>query len=78
MLFVFFGAIVAITFGAMHRGSVYEDERAKTRTAKLKTAREEWNTKLNQYGWVNKEKGVAHIPIHRAMHRLVLRGSNFA
>ncbi|MGI8957233.1 MAG: hypothetical protein ACR2II_10020 [Chthoniobacterales bacterium] len=67
VLFVFFGAIVAITFGAMHRGSVYEDERAKTRTEKLKTAREEWNAKLNHYGWVDKDKGVAHIPIDRAM-----------
>jgi len=67
VLFIFFGAIVAITFGAMHRGSTYEDERAKTRAEKLKTAREEWNTKLNNYGWVDKEKGVAHIPVHRAM-----------
>ncbi|MEO8045224.1 MAG: hypothetical protein ABI674_09990 [Spartobacteria bacterium] len=67
VLFVFFGAIVAITFGAMHRGSAYEDERAKTRTEKLKTAREDWDTKLNKYGWVDKEKGVAHIPVHRAM-----------
>jgi hypothetical protein len=67
VLFVFFGAIVAITFGAMHRGSNYEEERAKTRAEKLKTAREEWNTKLNNYGWVDKEKGVAHIPIRRAM-----------
>ena len=66
-LFVFFGAIVAITFGAMHRGSTYEDERAKTRAEKLKSAREEWNTKLNNYGWVDKDKGVAHIPIQRAM-----------
>ncbi|MEO7724652.1 MAG: hypothetical protein ABIU29_08205 [Chthoniobacterales bacterium] len=67
VLFVFFGAIVAITFGAMHRGSAYEDDRAKTRTEKLKTAREEWDTKLNKYGWVDKEKGVAHIPVQRAM-----------
>ena len=67
VLFVFFGAIVAITFGAMHRGSNYEEERAKTRAEKLKTAREEWNTKLNNYGWVDKGKGVAHIPIQRAM-----------
>ncbi len=67
VLFVFFGAIVAITFAVMPRGSSYEDERAKVRTEKLKTAREEWNSKLDRYGWVDKEKGVAHIPIHRAM-----------
>jgi hypothetical protein len=66
-LFVFFGAIVAITFGAFQRGSSYEQERAANRTEKLKTAREEWNAKLNGYGWVDKGKGVAHIPIDRAM-----------
>ncbi len=67
VLFVFFGAIVAIAFGAMHRGSTYEDERAKTRAEKLKTAREEWGKTLTSYGWVDKGKGVAHIPIARAM-----------
>jgi hypothetical protein len=67
VLFVFFGAIVALTFTAMRRGSDYEDKRADERATKLKTAREEWNAKLNQYGWVDKEKGVAHIPIQRAM-----------
>ena len=34
VLFVFFGAIVAIAFGAMRRGSAYEDQRAKTRDGK--------------------------------------------
>ena len=62
-LFVSFGAIVAVTFGAMHRGSTYEEERAKTRTEKLKTAREDWNKTANTYGWIDKTKGVAHIPI---------------
>ncbi len=66
-LFVFFGAIVAITFGAMHRGAAYEDKRAEVRTEKLKAAREEWNAKINQYGWADKEKGIAHIPVQRAM-----------
>ena len=67
VLFVFFGAIVAITFGSMKRGSTYEDARAKTRTEKLKAAHEEWDAKINKYGWVDKEKGVAHIPVRRAM-----------
>ncbi len=67
VLFVFFGAIVAITFGAMKRGSNYEDERAKTRMEKLKAAHLEWDAKFNKYGWVDKEKGVAHIPVQRAM-----------
>jgi hypothetical protein len=67
VLFVFFGAIVAIAFGAMHRGSTFEEQRAKTRAEKLKTAREEWNKTANSYGWVDKGKGVARIPIERAM-----------
>ena len=67
VLFVFFGVIVAITFGAMHRGSTYEEDRAKARAEKLKTAQDEWSKTSSSYGWVDKGKGVAHIPIHRAM-----------
>jgi hypothetical protein len=67
MLFVFFGVIVAIAFGAMSRGSTYEQDRAKTRAEKLKTAQEEWNKTARSYGWIDKAKGVAHIPIERAM-----------
>ena len=67
ILFVFFGAIVAITFGTMPRGSTYEVERAKNRTEKLKTAREEWTKNSEGYAWVDKAKGVARIPIARAM-----------
>ncbi len=67
VLFVFFGAIVAIVFGTMPRGSTYEEDRAKTRTEKLKAAREEWDKAANNYSWVDKNKGVARIPIQRAM-----------
>ena len=67
VLFVFFGAIVAITFGTMQRGSSYEEERAKARAEKLKTAEEEWNKTSSSYGWVDKEKGVTRIPVERAM-----------
>ena len=67
MLFVFFGVIVAIAFGAMSRGSTYEEDRARARAEKLKTAAEEWNKTAASYGWIDKAKGVAHIPIQRAM-----------
>ncbi len=67
VLFVFFGAIVAIVFGAMPRGSTYEEDRAKSRLEKLKTARAEWEKTESSYGWVDQAKGVAHIPIERAM-----------
>src|SRR5262249_21425489 len=67
MLFVFFGVIVAIAFGTMSRGSTYEADRAKNRTEKLKTAREEWMKTSGGYAWVDKTKGIARIPIERAM-----------
>ncbi|MEO6872110.1 MAG: hypothetical protein ABI233_07810 [Chthoniobacterales bacterium] len=66
-LCIFFGVIVAITFGAMHRGSTYEADRATARSEKFKTAHEEWEKTANSYGWVDKAKGVAHIPVTRAM-----------
>jgi hypothetical protein len=66
-LFVFFGAIVAIAFGTMSRTSTYEEDRAKNRADKLKTAREEWMKASTGYAWVDKAKGVARIPIARAM-----------
>ena len=66
-LFVFFGVIVAIAFSAMPRGSTYEQDRARARADKLKTAEEEWSKTMSSYGWVDKAKGVARIPIDRAM-----------
>ena len=51
----------------MPRGSTYEEDRAKARAEKLKIAQEEWNKAAESYGWVDKDKGVAHIPIQRAM-----------
>jgi len=51
----------------MQRGSSYEEQRAKARAEKLTTAEEEWNKTSTSYGWVDKEKGVARIPIQRAM-----------
>lgn len=66
-LFLCFGAIVAITFGAMKRDSNYETDRAKIRSEKRKTAEEDWNKTAHSYGWIDKAKGVAHVPIARAM-----------
>ncbi len=66
-LFIFFGVIVLISFSAMHRGSNYEEARARARMEKLKTAREEAAKALTTYGWIDKAKGAAHIPIERAM-----------
>lgn len=36
--------------------------------------RRDENEKLNGYGWVDKEKGIVHIPVEQAMKQLVNKG----
>lgn len=67
LLFGLFGLIVAVLIGASPRGNTYEQTRAKARAEKLKTTREDAMKELNTYAWVDKGKGVARIPIDRAM-----------
>ena len=66
-LFVLFGLIVLAVIGPSPRTSDYEETRAKKRMEKLKTLREETQKDLTTYAWVDKNKGVARIPIDRAM-----------
>lgn len=51
---------------------------AKTRLEKLSKLREEQEKALTSYGWVDKEKGIAHIPIAKAMEQVLpkLRASD--
>ena len=67
LLFALFGIIVLAVIGPAPRGSDYEETRAKKRVDNLKTSREEATKALTTYGWMDKNKGVAHIPIERAM-----------
>ncbi len=67
LLFGVFGLFVWVVIGASPRGDTYEAKRAKAREEKLKTLREEANKTLTTYGWADKAKGVAHVPIERAM-----------
>jgi hypothetical protein len=67
LLFALFGIIVLAVIGPAPRGSDYEETRAKKRVDNLKTSREEATKALITYGWIDKNKGVAHIPIERAM-----------
>jgi len=67
LLFVVFGLFVWVVIGASPRGDTYEAKRAAAREEKLKTLREEANKSLTTYGWVDKTKGVARVPIDRAM-----------
>jgi hypothetical protein len=66
-LFVLFGLIVLAVIGPSPRTTDYEETRAKKRMEKLKTLHEESQKELTTYAWVDKNKGVARIPIDRAM-----------
>lgn len=66
-LFVLFGLIVLAVIGPSPRTSDYEETRAKKRMEKLKTLHEESHKELTTYAWLDKNKGVARIPIDRAM-----------
>src|SRR5215472_2185193 len=71
LLFVLFGVIVLAVIGPMPRGSDYEETRAKKRMENLKKLREDTEKDLTTYAWVDKNKGVARIPISRAMELTV-------
>ena len=71
LLFALFGVIVLAIIGPSPRGSDYEETRAKKRIENLKTLREEADKALTTYGWTDKNKGVARIPIERAMELTV-------
>jgi hypothetical protein len=71
LLFALFGVIVLAVIGPAPRGSDYEETRAKKRAEILKTTRDEAAKALTTYGWIDKNKGVTHIPIARAMELTV-------
>jgi len=70
-LFALFGLIVLAVIGPSPRSSDYEETRAKKRMEKLKALHEETQKDLTTYAWVDKNKGVARIPIERAMELTV-------
>jgi hypothetical protein len=70
-LFVLFGLIVLAVIGPSLRTSDYEETRAKKRMERLKTLHEENQKELTTYAWVDKNKGVARIPVDRAMELTV-------
>ena len=70
-LFVLFGLIVFAVIGPSPRSSDYEETRAKKRMERLKALHEETQKDLTTYAWVDKNKGIARIPIDRAMELTV-------
>jgi hypothetical protein len=72
LLFALFGVIVLAVIGPGPRGSDYEETRAKKRADVLKTTRDEATKALTTYGWIDKNKGVARVPIERAMELTIV------
>ncbi len=72
LLFAFFGLLALVVIGAAPRGNSYEKKRAKVRAEKLEAAQKESLTALTTYGWVDKTKGVARIPINEAMKMMLV------
>lgn len=69
-LAVGFLALASITFMLRPLGvtpSTVTESAAKIRIEKLKKAQEEQQKLVTTFGWVEKDKGVAHIPIEKAM-----------
>lgn len=67
LLFLFFGIFVLVLVTATPHGNTYEAKRAEAREKKLNDARKAATQELNSYAWVDKGKGIARIPIDRAM-----------
>jgi hypothetical protein len=65
-LFALFGLIVLAVIGPSPRGDHYEQIRAKRRLEILQATREDAKS-LNNYAWIDKNKGKVRIPIERAM-----------
>jgi hypothetical protein len=67
LLFLFFGIFVLVLVAIAPHGNTYEAKRAEAREKKLNDARNAAAQELNSYAWVDKGKGIARIPIDRAM-----------
>ena len=72
LLFAVFGLFVLVTVGASPRGDHYEKKRSEARLGKLMVMRAENGKALTTYGWTDKAKGAARIPINDAMHLTLL------
>src|SRR5438067_4240389 len=76
LLFTFFGLLAFVAVTASPRGNDYEKKRAEARAKKLQDAQKENLAALTSYGWVDKNKGVARIPINDAMKLTVAELAN--
>lgn len=72
LVFAFFGMLAFVAVKLSPRGDDYEKKRAKVRAEKLEAAQKENLTALTTYGWVDKTKGIARIPINHAMQLMLV------
>ena len=72
LLFGFFGLLALVVLKAAPRGTNFEKKRAEARAKKLEDAQKENLTALTTYGWVDKTKGVARIPVDQAMQIMLV------
>ena len=72
LLFALFGMFAFVALKASPRGNEYEKKRAKARAEKLDAAQKENLAALTTYGWIDKSKGVARIPINHAMQLMLV------
>ena len=69
-----FLALASVTFMLRPFGvtpSTVTESAAKVRIEKLKKAQDEQQKLVTTFGWIEKDKGVAHIPIEKAMQLTV-------
>ncbi|HEY2124557.1 MAG TPA: hypothetical protein VGG94_03745 [Chthoniobacterales bacterium] len=71
LLFMLFGAIVLALLGPS-AGADNHAQKAKKRVDLLKTLHEEDAKALTAYGWIDKAKGSARIPIDHAMQLMAV------
>ena len=67
ILFCSFALVAIIWLKVLGPQQTYDEKRGEARSTKLQALRAEDQKTLSAYAWGNKEKGVAHIPIDRAM-----------
>lgn len=67
ILLLLFGAVVWAFVSFSDAGQTFDEKRAQERLDNLKALREQEAKQLSTYGWVDQGKGVAHIPIDRAI-----------
>jgi hypothetical protein len=72
LVFAFFGMLAFVAVKLSPRGDDYEKKRAKVRAEKLEAAQKENLAALTTYGWVDKTKGIARIPINHAMQLMLV------